>query len=465
MKDFFLRPLCIRLPRRELPAISDTITLSGTQGSRMKHQKAIAVGLTMAVLFLGFAVCSLNLGKNQSPLIGAFFHAPLRQAIMPLTPWKSVGGCGASSGSTASDMQIKWLGQGITGALIDMEVGFSQSQSFDTTGVAFPYVGAGGVRISTSAMLTSLTWHPGVYHLKLTIPLVLKTAFLDNINYVIGALGDLSLDVNRKWGQAGAFGTALAFTFPTGRSDILKGGGNTLLYLPPYLQLGGGVYGASARLTYDIDHDWGMMSFGGSYSAGLFAVITEEYRLDSAIGFSPGTPVPEKKSFKFSRSGWGSLNDQGAVSPDNISLFADAQIKVPSLVHGFSLSLSAPLRKGVRQESSLIPEIWYSDSATAAIYLPTREAAQQYADRDTSLKNSPRVVGTTSTSDGHHLWVVKNNTLIELQNFPGFSLQYSVEKSDVIFPIILGTILRYEFDKGVKFAGFAAGVGFKFPVY
>jgi len=52
-----------------------------------------------------------------------------------LTPWEAVGGCGSSSGSVASDMQLKWIGRGVSGALIDFEAIAGQSQNFDTAGV------------------------------------------------------------------------------------------------------------------------------------------------------------------------------------------------------------------------------------------------------------------------------------------------------------------------------------------
>jgi len=63
---------------------------------------------------------------------GSLFARPTE---LLLTPWEAVGGCGSSSGSVASDMQLKWIGRGVSGALIDFEAIAGQSQNFDTAGV------------------------------------------------------------------------------------------------------------------------------------------------------------------------------------------------------------------------------------------------------------------------------------------------------------------------------------------
>jgi hypothetical protein len=48
---------------------------------------------------------------------------------------------------------------------------------------------------------------------------------------------------------------------------------------------------------------------------------------------------------------------------------------------------------------------------------------------------------------------------------PSLTLQYTIEKSDMMFPILVGGIVKLEYANRLNLAGISFGLGFKFPVY
>jgi hypothetical protein len=428
----------------------------------------IIIGGTIASAFITVALAAAGMKIKSgftAEALRFFSIAAHKAGFTPcLTPWAAIGGCGASSGSVSSDMQLKWIGNGISGALFDMEAMYAHSQITDTAGTLPAQEGL--LKYSTNSLLVSLFWRPLPYTVKLSVPLSIKQGWWKGSSYNVGTLSDLSLDISRKWGMTGALGTALVLNFPAGRSDIPDLVNRTQL-APPHLQMGSGVFGGSLRLNTDIDRDWGMISLGSYYSGGVFAFTTDDYSFDT-VSMSP---VSVKKSFKLCREGWGAINDQGTVIPDIVTVFSDIMVKASSIAHGFSMLFSLPLRNGRWQNGIDYLTDWSSTSTTAARYFPTKSMAQQYADtvhKDGVIPQkqyqNPVIVGTWQNGSDQ-CWVVRDNTWIELKSYPGVSLQYSLEKSDAMFPFFFGGIIRYEFDNGIKFSGFGAGLGIKYPVY
>ncbi len=172
-----------------------------------------------------------------------------------LTPWQCVGGCGAGgAGGTAAD--IKWIGQGVSGGLIDAEV-----MSSLTLGENFDYK-----QVKTRLSMKP-TWSTG---LGLTIPIVSKlgslqpkTNYDDNTEQTAG-LADMMLDFSKTLGAEGEYSASLNLTMPTGQYDVKRGKENEMLYLPTTLQRGSGVFIAALGLTRTMDVDkglWIMESF------------------------------------------------------------------------------------------------------------------------------------------------------------------------------------------------------------
>ena len=416
-----------------------------------------AVGFVLTASTAGFS------GIIALPGVAArFFSHTVRKSglLSGVKPWAAIGGCGESSGSVSSDAQLKWIGKGISGTLIDAEAIFSRSVLADSA-IYKDDKFDGNMRLNTTSLFLSLFYHPRVLDLKLSIPLMIKEGY----GRSTGPLGDITMNISRKWGFEGNLRTSLDLAFPTGRFDIPD---NTEKILHPDLQLGSGMFGAGVRVNYTIDRDWGIVSLGALYSGGFFALITDRY------GYEASTQriVSDHKKFQLSRSGWGSINDRGMINPDNFNIFCDVDLKTSALSHGLCLNFFIPFRNGRGDDWVTFPSELSSNQPSAALYFPTREAAQTYADtlRDQDGNNvySHPMVATTysTTSDPNNKkWVLVNHSWIDRKAFPGFSFQYSVEKADMALPLLFGAATRFEFDGGIKFAGFAAGMGLKFPVY
>ena len=181
----------------------------------VKMRLILVIAGVAAVFFLLFSG-----PRVKSSLAQWVISLPARRTARLVTPWEAVGGCGSSSGSVASGMQLKWIGRGVTGALIDFEAVAGQSQDFDTSGIG-SISGDGIVTgLTTNALLLNVFYHPPNIDFKVTAPLVVKHGYYQGNGYATNLLGDLSLDISRKWGMEGALTTGIALSFPTGATDI-----------------------------------------------------------------------------------------------------------------------------------------------------------------------------------------------------------------------------------------------------
>ena len=189
-----------------------------------------------------------------------FIHGLVRQddgSLVSLTPWQCVGGCGAGgSGGTGAD--VKWIGNGVSGGIIDAEVIGSSS-----IGENFRY----------QQIKTRLSWKPTwTTNLGLTIPIVSKIGSLqpatnlDDKTEVTGGLADLMLDFSKNFGMAGENALLFNLTLPTGQYDIKRGRENEMEYVPTMLQCGSGIYTATLGLSRTRDVDRGLWIFEGYYS-------------------------------------------------------------------------------------------------------------------------------------------------------------------------------------------------------
>jgi hypothetical protein len=169
--------------------------------------------------------------------------------IASLTPWQCVGGCGAG-GSGGSGADVKWIGTGVSGGLIDAEV-----MSSATLGENFEY----------KQLKTRLSWKPTwTTNLGLTIPIVSKIGTLqpqtNNQDYteMTAGLGDMMVDISKSVGMEGEYSVSFNLTLPTGQYDVKRGRGGAMLYLPTSLQRGGGIFNASLGISRTKDVDKGL---------------------------------------------------------------------------------------------------------------------------------------------------------------------------------------------------------------
>jgi len=221
----------------------------------------------------------LDLPPLSRPLCGEG-TVRLAQVSAPLASWGSVGGCGAGGGAGGGTGGCpKWVGRGVTGGLLDV-----QTQ-------ACPSVAKGNIfntfntRIGTSALFQK--WSFG-----LTVPLLYKigdvqvpTSTLGVFNEEsaqIAGFGDIGLEITRKLGITNAHILNLTINAPTGAHDAVRQG----VFLPPQLQLGGGVLGLTGLYEYTMDRDWGFMLFGANATYGGWENSVGGFRGSSAGGYA-----------------------------------------------------------------------------------------------------------------------------------------------------------------------------------
>jgi hypothetical protein len=399
-----------------------------------------------ALIFLaaaGIAFCLLIFANGR-------FHAPFSSQW---TPWTAVGGCGSSAGSASGDVMVKWIGNGVSGALFDAELIMSEGTLADSSLIGGTEYD-GRLRIKSTIALLSLYYHPPrLMDIKVSMPFLMKEGISTNT----GGFGDLLIDLCRKWGTSGDVQTGLSLIMPTGYANIMNTGKEALA---SDNQLGGGLFSASVRGSYTFDFDWGIINLGGTYSAGLFAIRTTEYAYDI-----PTVRVSSvKQEFQFAREGWGARNDAGVFSPDYLGVFADFGIKSNGYTHGFSFNFSYPLAQSNVEIRDV--DVTFAHGTD----LPTRAAAQAYLDTSSRVVRGDTVINILLNQNinvkySDSSWNYLSKTLAPRKTPPSLTLQYTIEKSDMMFPILVGGIVKLEYANRLNFAGISFGLGFKFPVY
>jgi hypothetical protein len=383
-----------------------------------------------------------------------------------LTPWQSVGGCGVGGGA-GSGASVPWLGQGITGTIIDAEVRLS--------GSALTEVGGGSSTCQSTTLPLSLSFHPRFADIIVNMPLLLKQVQYGAQQSAVSAgFGDLHLTLNRTFGMEGQFAAIAGIGLATGKSDI-----HDLNHqlLPSTGQLGGGTFGGLLGANYTITRDWGTFLFGAGYSAGLFYLRSVETRFDTTLMRA----VPTQRSFTWARTGpkrlvtivnnqldtsqmgFGAVNDMGVMTPDNIDCHAYVSMKAERNVHSFGLIGSVPTGNGKYDA------ITYPFGGPLLTDFPDKQSAQNFVDTAGSLypdsgSVSYRVVGIDAGGDR---WKIEQRSSQLQKSWPMVSVFYSLELGNERAPVFFSVAVPVEFngDDGIGVKGFAADIGLKFPLY
>lgn len=189
-----------------------------------------------------------------------------------LASWGDIGGCGAGGGGASSTAGgSKWVGRGVTGGLVDLQCTSNYTNSHGNS------FGSLGLRLGQSSLEK---WRFGF-----NLPILYKVGDVSVLGITqtatIAGFGDVSLEIARKLGIANASVLTFTLSAPTGASEAVREG----IVLPPHLQLGSGVLGASAEIEHTWDRDWGLMVFGGTVSYGGWANGLGDFRAPSTTGY------------------------------------------------------------------------------------------------------------------------------------------------------------------------------------
>ena len=261
-------------------------------------------------------------------------HSPI--FFPPLTPWESIGGCGAGgSGGVNGGDGIKWMGVGVSGGLLDVEVlpKYHIEKDFNSFSIA--------PRFSFKPTWTTTAG--------ITIPVSLKTGevqYLSNQSSqdrTTGGLGDISIDVSKKIGMSGEYSLSLSMSLPTGQYDIKRGSDRDATILPARLQNGTGLYNAALEINRTIDVEKGFLLIDAiyNYPFNMKPFSKKNEMLDkyySSYKDQTGNP-----RFYYRGKPYGE-NDLGAYTPPSISFASYYAYKgIENYVHSWGMTFSAPL--------------------------------------------------------------------------------------------------------------------------
>jgi len=273
-------------------------------------------------------------------LVARSTNAPGNSTVMApaLTPWASVGGCGAG-GSGGGGGGAKWVGKGVSGGLIDVQLMYSNTfgQNFFNSSYSprFSFKPRWDMTIGASIPFTS------------KIGEVQPTTLYKPQYFATGGMGDIGLDYSYSFGMEGQFSIGLAVSMPTGQYDIKRGDQNTGLILPSGLQKGTGMWNGSLSLGYTKDIEDGMWLFDLSYSnpfnvkfSGKNQFIDNED--DSRSYFDAYRNDKDNPRFYYHFKPYGE-NDLGDYTPPSVNLSVYRGYRgITGFVHSWGATFSAP---------------------------------------------------------------------------------------------------------------------------
>lgn len=295
----------------------------------------IAVALTIGLVALPALYVTVERGNAGCSSEGGL------TALPSLTPWASVGGCGAG-GSGGGGGGAKWVGMGVSGGLVDVEVMYSATmgQNYRHKNVK--------TRLSTKPTYTTT--------LGLSLPIVSKVGnHQPQTNEspraeITGGLGDISLDWSKAFGMEGQYSFSLALSMPTGQWDIKRGADRQKQYLSSSLQKGSGLWSPSVTLSYSKDVLDGIWMFDVGYSHpmainfdGKNQLVVDEPDQYAAVAQRWEDLSPEQKErFEYVFKPYGE-NDLGAYTPPSANLSAYFGYRgIDHYVHSWGVTFSAP---------------------------------------------------------------------------------------------------------------------------
>jgi hypothetical protein len=287
-----------------------------------RNSRFFAIGATVT----GFLIASI------------YWHMSMTTTLLPLTPWASIGGCGAGGSGGAGSGEVKWIGRGESGGLLDLQVLSNLEIGQTRRNMAF------APRLTIKPSYTS--------SLSLTIPVLSKEALfqpqtnLDPRTEVTGGIGDLLIDYSKSFGISGEYSLQASLTLPTGQYDIVRGAESSPEVLSNTLQLGSGVYTASLGLGYVRDFDKGMLLIDCMYlhPFAFSFTGTNPHNDASTGGWGYQTDLmtgEQKQRFNYYFKPYGE-NDLGGYTPPSVYAavyYGDKHDPVYVSSYGFSLSV------------------------------------------------------------------------------------------------------------------------------
>ena len=271
-------------------------------------------------------------GVALAAALGAFYMG-FNSPVEPVTPWESIGGCGAGGSGGGSGDGIKWIGQGVSGGYLEVEAFTKYTVGQNFTGVSFtPHL---SIKPTWSTKLgVSIPWmsHSGeVQYRSNQIPADRTT----------GGLGDVSIDFSKTIGSGGAASLSASLTIPTGQYDIKRGTDSGKELLPSSFQKGSGLYSLTLGWDYSRDTDKGIWLYSLSYTHPFaMHLISGENEFNDSY-WEGMDHDGDRFEYRFKPYG---ENDLGAYTPPSVGgSIAYGYRGRPGIVQSFGVNFSVPL--------------------------------------------------------------------------------------------------------------------------
>ncbi len=251
----------------------------------------------------------------------------------PATPWESIGGCGAGGSGGGSGDGIKWIGQGVSGGLVNTEIFLKR---------------ATGQNFSSLNLSPRFSFHPSWSNeLGVTVPFMShqgEVQYRSNqtpTDRTTGGLGDISFDFSQTIGSGGAANISLSLSIPTGQYDVKRGTDASMEILPASFQRGSGLYSATLGWNYTRDTEKGIWLYNLSYTHPFNVSFTGENEFNDSYWKKYDTDGDDRFEYYF--KGYGE-NDLGAYTPPSVSAsIAYGYRGQENFVHSVGVTFSAPL--------------------------------------------------------------------------------------------------------------------------
>ncbi|MBN1577017.1 MAG: hypothetical protein JW913_10720 [Chitinispirillaceae bacterium] len=292
-----------------------------------------AVGLQNSV--------ALNKCRKAAELRGAVIpESEGRQAFTAVpfpspTPWNSIGGCGAGGSGGGVDDGVRWIGSGVQGGLIDVEIipRYTIRKNFNQVTIPPRLSFKPSWTTTAAVMLPVMTKNGDVHYLSNQTPEYHTT----------GGMGDLTIDISKSLGFSGEYDLQLSLTLPTGQYDIKRGSDRSMSFLPVDFQMGSGIYTAALRLIRTFDVEDGFWRIEGSYSHpfNMKPFTGKNEMLDTYYEAYKDRTGGRRFYYRFKPYG---ENDLGGYTPPSVSLSGYYAYRgIEGYVHSWGIYISAPL--------------------------------------------------------------------------------------------------------------------------
>ncbi|HEX2959616.1 MAG TPA: hypothetical protein VHO70_22460, partial [Chitinispirillaceae bacterium] len=261
------------------------------------------------------------------------FDSSLLKSI-ELTPWSGIGGCGAGGSGSGTADGIKWIGNGVSGGLIDVEIlpkiNIGQNFRYFTVVPQFSFKPTYTTTADIAIPIVSKT---GVAQIQSNLP--------EN-NRTTGGLGDIYFDLSKTLGLTGQYQITLGLSMPTGQYDTKRVRDREPEFLPVDLQNGTGLCNASLALNRSFDVENGLWILDAAYNHPFVARPFSKKNEFLDTYFSDYKDRKGNRRFYYRGKPYGE-NDLGDYTPPSISLktyFAYRGFE--HYVHSFGLMFNAP---------------------------------------------------------------------------------------------------------------------------